>query len=1563
MLGASCSPGSAAQPSAAQPGKASEALVVGPQLPPGGPDEDEEDEVDDLLLREGYVYPRAFPATEVSQDDRNDALAELATLSDEQGFVQYDPATDTCGGKCTESQACVSTFCAEPCATVGTECQPGTMQQRGPSGCFCVPEGGGTGNPPAPASGCAWLPVGPTNISGRVYDFAFDPVDSNRLIAASVGGVWLSPDKGRSWQRAVVGKPGVQTSRATVASSLSFNTQTHELFVATGDRVREFGGDGIWMSEPATPLLAGDSGTWTKITDAELDGVPIFRVRAQPTAGGSVYAATKQGLYLGTRSPGPGGTDWTWSWKLLGAPSDPMDGDVDDVLVDFGSQPPAVWAAVKHKLATKDAGLYAFSPDGSWSPINGGISDPPQLAARMRLAMARNAGPLTGTSTLYARLNFENAQQLALFKKLNTDASWQKLPLTTPDRSDGLIFGGAAPQFITLEVAPDNPNLVYVGGNSGLWASPADGSFVWHNIAQHGAGVAPHIDFDALAFDPANRRVLYVGSDGGVFKSNDTSTADWTWFERAHGLVNTELYRASVQQGGLGQIASGMQDNGFATTFGNRTWYGYPQCDGIDVAIGAPPVDLIYGGCQSATLVYTSLLPSRGIANIPVSVSVTPPTVDFAGATFDATARVTNDPVIAGVALARGVGKADPTQEYILKTDNVVSWQAQSPVLPPGGKITAMAISGATQANLGKYYYVAVQPPAAGAAAQIFVSPDAGATWSATPENAGVAWVNSIAIDSDDPRVAWLASRDGLVRQRVSQGAWTATAPASSSQKLPDKAAVTALVAAPLAFTGFRALYAATSVGVFQGSLFQDGTIGWTRFDYGLPEGVDVNDLRLDVAGRAMVAATWGHGAFRYAFPPVGAEGSCSGVSLVVRDNVYDRGQEPSPNGVPDPEWPIQITKDPAHATEFPNRPTDFDGFFKPNDSADGKLYFWESTDIRVEVPSKHDATAHSCPAGETCPLDSVEFDSCPRQVGSCPNWMLHDMNPLRSQPAPAPATITNFYVQVANNGVGTAHKVRVVSLLAAASAGVPHLPATYWSSFHAGGGCDTVPATVGEWQVVGCKVIDHIGPFRPEVAQFPYAVPSGQAQHSCMMALVDSPDDKLSESTQEIDLEARARNDRHVAQRNLQIEDGPSVEYGGSPGVVSASLANGIPFSGLETLKVPNRWAPNGQHQVMFGKSDMSPTGRLAFLLPAGKTAPNLPPSCGASSNSASAVAISLPKGLLGTDLALGAGGTLDFADRAVIVNDAPIANAGSGQLSVGAHAKTGTVWSAGNVLLRSASTVTGDVNVGAMLTRQDGTTITGDVKYTSSLSPADAFSWSVTWPATSRGSRDVQGGQTDVEAPGRLGAVSVKANGTLKLSSGVYYVDSLTFDALSRLLLDQSAGPITVYTRGGFTFRGSEQTTSGAPADLLLVAIGTTPIPVETSFTGTVVAPSATLTLGSNGGSFVGSFYAHDIAVRADVTIQQRTSTAWAKLPACRALTPSEQATAAAAGLSPTLYPVNGTSLVQKLPIPYNQTWTLGVRFDSGLQRMGSATRFRVIALDPQGQVMAGNTYLLRQ
>src|SRR5262249_50101478 len=151
----------------------------------------------------------------------------------------------------------------------------------------------------------------------------------------------------------------------------------------------------------------------------------------------------------------------------------------------------------------------------------------------------------------------------------------------------------------------------------------------------------------------------------------------------------------------------------------------------------------------------------------------------------------------------------------------------------------------------------------------------------------------------------------------------------------------------------------------------------WSPFDEGLPDGMNATDIYVGRNNGLLSLSSMGHGSFQR---DIRTDVVCAGRMLVVRDNIYDRGIGAAPSGMPDPEHPIP---DPTRS-----------GFFKPDDTDAGKVYWWSSPDIRIDVPSLD-------PSGNTiATADHVEAETCPIELTSCPTGTVWDNNPVRGRAA-----------------------------------------------------------------------------------------------------------------------------------------------------------------------------------------------------------------------------------------------------------------------------------------------------------------------------------------------------------------------------------------------------------------------------------------------------------------------------------------------------------------------------------------------------------------------------------
>ncbi len=545
---------------------------------------------------------------------------------------------------------------------------------------------------------CAWSSLGPTNINGRVTGIAVDPTNSSRVFVTTVGGIWRSVDGARRWQRVS------DDFLSTVFASVAVNAASpNEVFAGGGDPNYHGGwrgGLGIMRS-----ASGGDPASWTKVSGTDLDNQVIYRLIVDPAAPNNVYAATSAGVYIGTRAGA------TISFARLAA----FDAWTSDLAVDFSVTPRLVYAGARSPSLAFGRGIWKY--DGtSWNNRSTGI--PTATSSTISLALAASS-----PATLYAKVEANTGQLQGVYKTTTAAEppagggnAWSALAGASAlnDSCAGTFcysWYNAA-----LAVDPSNANIVW-GGALSIYRS-TDGGVTWPNVWQGpnlGMPVGVHADHHAIAFDPSNSKIVYVGNDGGLYKSTDTSLAAWNWTNVSHGMILTEYYRATSQQASANIMAGGTQDNGTVLSFGNRTWYQPGGCDGADVAIDAADASTLYGNCNGG--LYELASPVPGTAGGGSTITWTAP----AGVTI-ASPLVTDDGV-AGAALAAGWTQAMPTDPQIwrvVKTTDGVNWSNASPTLTSGVRITALGIA---SSSAFATYYAGTQ------AGEIWRTTNGGTSW------------------------------------------------------------------------------------------------------------------------------------------------------------------------------------------------------------------------------------------------------------------------------------------------------------------------------------------------------------------------------------------------------------------------------------------------------------------------------------------------------------------------------------------------------------------------------------------------------------------------------------------------------------------------------------------------------------------------------------------------------------------------------------------------------------------------------------------------------------------
>lgn len=946
------------------------------------------------------------------------------------------------------------------------------------------PDGIGETDP----NGCAWVSAGPTNINGRVTQIAVDPTNGDRIYATSVGGIWRSLNAGRRWSRVS------DDFLSTVFSSVAVNPAAPgEILAGGGDADYQNayqGGLGIWRS-----TNFGAAGSWTKISPPELDNEVIFRIRIDPTAASNdVYVAASNGVWKGVHNNG------SITFSKLGN----FDAATSDLVVDFSSMPRKVYAgAYNYDSVSFAAGIWKW--DGaSWKKKDNGI--PTDKIRLVALAMAKSA-----PNVLYARMVASDGQQQGIYKTILSGDLWAV-------QVDAVIINDSVYNSFfyswynnVIEVDPTDPNRLYAAGlhiyrslNGGSdWDLISAGHDVDYPYATHG-------DHHAIAFDPLNPKVLYVGNDGGVDKSTDSGQNTWHWHDASHGMIMTEFYYLNSEYEHPTLLAGGSQDNGTNITFGNRTWYNPGGCDGFQVGADAKNPDTLYANCNHSEYEIANVVPGTTGGGVPTIVWNTPVPVREPAIT---------DRLFAGGALAAGGELCD--EQTVLKTTDGVNWLKTNTDFPAGGK--PIVIASAAAANFKTYMAAVVYNPpsltdcpnfkSAPFDPKVWRSDDGGASWTANATGLPkFTWPSAIHFDPADALRVYVTYDSGTPIYMTTDGTNYKTVSGSGATGLPPSIFVSNVAVDP---SDANVIYAATSIGVFRGVITPGAppSAVWTPFDQGMPDGTWISDVWSDPKSGVLYASTFGHGMFRR---DIRANVKCSARMLLVRDNVYDDGTEPSPYGIPDAEHPILD----------PVRPQ----FYKPDDSWAGRTYWWTSDDIRIYVPSE------ALPKNAFGTVDHVEFEACPTALADCPAGTMVDSPPESGKKA-------SVYVQVQNRGVQPVANTRVIAIWAPASAGLPPLPASFWSStFPANGPCGALDTSTG-WELIDagtpCRTIANIGPDLPELARFDWDVPMGVDGHACVLTVVESPDDPLDPSI-------RAQNlvkpqdfvpiERHIAQRNLTI-------------------------------------------------------------------------------------------------------------------------------------------------------------------------------------------------------------------------------------------------------------------------------------------------------------------------------------------------------------------------------------------------------------------------------------------
>lgn len=385
--------------------------------------------------------------------------------------------------------------------------------------------------------------IGPAIMSGRVSDLAMHPKNNQIIfLGAAGGGIWKSSDGGASFV-------SVFDKHIQSIGAITFdpNNPDNVIWAGTGEtwtRNSVSIGDGIYKST--------DGGlNWTNMGLPKSDRISSIVI--DPRDSNNVWVGVLGALWGDSEERGiynskDGGKTWnkvhyidnkTGCSDLVIDPTNP-----DVMYASFWEFRRTAWS---FNSGGNSSALFKTTDGGkTWNKIHNGF--PTGKLGRIAIAVAPS-----NANILYSVIECEKDSEKGLYKSEDGGKSWKHL--------NGDFALVVRPfYFSRITVDPKNPDIVYKGGLFG--SISRDGGKTFKNLG------AMHSDIHDIIVDPIDTNRIYVGTDGGLYRSwNNGSTLDIV-----KNLPLSQYYHITLDNEEPYNIYGGLQDNG--------SWYGPSKSDG-----------------------------------------------------------------------------------------------------------------------------------------------------------------------------------------------------------------------------------------------------------------------------------------------------------------------------------------------------------------------------------------------------------------------------------------------------------------------------------------------------------------------------------------------------------------------------------------------------------------------------------------------------------------------------------------------------------------------------------------------------------------------------------------------------------------------------------------------------------------------------------------------------------------------------------------------------------------------------------------------------------------------
>ncbi|WP_299258675.1 discoidin domain-containing protein [uncultured Aquimarina sp.] len=616
-----------------------------------------------------------------------------------------------------------------------------------------------------------WQELGPFNWRrtsswspglGRITTIAIEPNQQRLIYAGSPGGgIWKSLDAGQSWTP--LGDRMLNMSIWSIAIDPN-NINIVYLGNSAGQIMRSING--------------GNS--WSEIY--RVSGTPR-RILIHPN-GNSIFIGTTKALYRSTNSGS--------SFSVV------LNSTAEDVEFQPGNT---------NVIYACGSSFYKSTNGGSsFNRIINGID----RSERMKMAVTP-ANP----NAVYL-VQKRGSSFGSLYRSLNGGSSFTTRANSS---STNQVYFTQASRDMAIAVSNTDANEVHLGGMN--YSRSLDGGITFSTLAtwsDPGDRSYVHADIEVMQYLDGT---LYVGSDGGIFRSKDrgNNMSDLT----QGGLAVRQYYRFGGSFTDANMIVGGAQDNGTNIMNGaNREFKEWLGADGMECFIDHKNNNIVYGTVQFGSL-YKSTNGGNSIGNIskPGNFSgewVTPFMMD----------PIDNKKIYVGYS-------------NLYRSSNGGSngsWRNITANINIGGNLDEMAIA----ASNNNYIYIAEE----GTVWRTKNGQSNNPTWTNISNFRGN--VNFITVDPNNPeRVAIAATGSRIYVSTNAGNSWT-----SIRGNLPN------ISAQCLVFddTQNNGLYVGMQSGVYYTNDLLDS---WVPFSTNLP-GVQTTELEIHYPTRKIRVSTYGRG-------------------------------------------------------------------------------------------------------------------------------------------------------------------------------------------------------------------------------------------------------------------------------------------------------------------------------------------------------------------------------------------------------------------------------------------------------------------------------------------------------------------------------------------------------------------------------------------------------------------------------------------------------------------------------------------------------------------------------